>query len=183
MRKLIILSALIFSAGMLQGQGLEDYRNRNADTRLPIEGDQRQGSIDALQQTLDELISQRHAVQQAHWNVQGPLFYTLHEMLEEFYETLNAQIDVVAERKVILGAPASGKVGSVAQSVDFQEFPEGFVDDRQVLEVLSARYKTMSDRLYERIEATENDLPSQDVLIAVVRLIDKQLWMLRSFQQ
>ncbi|MFW5700550.1 MAG: Dps family protein [Cyclobacteriaceae bacterium] len=183
MKVLVFISILIYSATIAQAQEPQNYQNQQAGTQIPLNENQRQTSADALQATLDELISQRHAVQQAHWNVQGPLFHALHELLGEFYVSIDAIIDEVAERKVIIGVPANGKVGTVAESVNFQELPDGFIPDQQVLTILSSRYKAMSDRLYQRIEETENDLPTQDMLIGVTTMIDKQLWMLRSFQQ
>lgn len=183
MKKLIIFSLLLFAAAMVYGQQPKTYQNPETAMLIPLEKENRMVSTEALQATLNELISQRHAVQQAHWNVKGPLFYALHDLLGDFYEMLDAKIDVVAERKVILGAPADGRVGSVAQSVDLPELPQGFIDDQQVLEVLTTRYKTLSDRLYNRIEATENDPPTQDLIIELTTMIDKHLWMLRSFQE
>lgn len=181
MKKLILFFTLLFATAIMQAQ--QTYQNQRMEMRIPQEEAERKVSTEALQTTLNELISQRHAVQQAHWNVRGPLFYALHDLLGDFYEALDARIDVIAERKVILGAPANGRVGSVAESVDLSELPQGFIEDQQVLDVLTKRYKSLSDRLYYRIEATENDLPTQDLIIGVASMIDKHLWMLRSFQE
>ena len=72
----------------------------------------------------------------------------------------------------------------MAQSADLSAFPEDFVTDQQVLDLLTERYKTLSDRLYERIDTTgQNDPVTQDMLIDIARLLDDHLWKLRAFQK
>lgn len=39
-----------------------------------------------------------------HWNVKGPLFFTLHDLFERMYEAAAVAVDVLAERIVALGA-------------------------------------------------------------------------------
>ena len=168
----------------LQAQEMQGYRNTAADDRIPLTEAEREASVQALQATLYELISQRHAVQQAHWNVQGPLFYSLHDLLGHFYESLNTEIDKIAERKLMLGAPADGSAASVEESANLGAIPSGYLDDQKVLDLLTDRYKTMSDRLRDRIEATgRNDLVTQDALIGLAGLMEAHLWKLRAFQR
>jgi len=177
----ILLFALLISRASV-AQNLSGYENEAAAQRIPLEAGQRQTSADALQATLYELISQRHAVQQSHWNVQGPLFYSLHDLLGHFYESLGPHIDAIAERKLAIGSAADGRPASVVQSADLTEVPEGHLDDQQVLDLLTERYKTISDRLSERIEQTgQNDLVTQDLLIGLNHTVDDHLWKLRAF--
>ena len=186
MNKLILFIAILFcfSIATAQAQEMQGYRNNAADDRIPLTEAEREVSVEALQATLYELISQRHAVQQAHWNVQGPLFYSLHDLLGHFYEALNIEIDKIAERKLMLGAPADGSAASVEESANLGEIPSGYIDDQQVLELLTDRYKNISDRLRNRIEATgRNDLVTQDALIGLAGLIEAHLWKLRAFQR
>ncbi|MFP4097132.1 MAG: Dps family protein, partial [Cyclobacteriaceae bacterium] len=182
MKKLLLPALVIFCISTTQAQDMQGYRNPAADERIPLEENLRQTSAEALQATLYELISQRHAVQQAHWNVQGPRFYALHDLLGHFYEDLGPKIDMIAERKLALGVSADGRPTAVAEAADLEPVPEGYMDDQRLLDLLTARYKTISDRLYERIEATGDDLVTQDMLINVTGMIDDQLWKLRAFQ-
>lgn len=136
-----------------------------------------------LQATLYELDDQYHAVHQLHWNVTGPLFISLHELYEEIYTDLATKMDEVAERKLALDAPADARPAAVAENANLSPAtPTGFVPDRESLEILTARHLQISERLVERIARTgETDVVTQDLLISVRDLIDKQLWMLRSF--
>jgi starvation-inducible DNA-binding protein len=151
---------------------------------LPLNQEVRMASTKALQTTLNELIAHRHAVQQCHWNVQGPRFYALHDLLGHFYTDLDAVIDVVAERQVILGSPADGRPSYVGKNTDMEPLPEGMIDDQAAIELLISRTKTLSDRLYERIEEVgEKDLVTQDLFIQLAGMLDQQLWKLRSLQE
>lgn len=185
MNKHIFFTIILFcfSIANTQAQEMQGYRNTAADDRLPLTEAERETSVEALQATLYELISQRHAVQQAHWNVQGPLFYSLHDLLGHFYEAINPKIDMIAERLLVLGVPADGRPAMVTEAADLEPVPEGYMDDQQVPDFLSTRYKTISDRLSERIEATSDDLVTQDMLIGITTMADDHLWKLRAFQR
>src|SRR5687767_15041848 len=51
-----------------------------------------------------------------HWNVEGPMFYTLHKLLEEHYETLDDMIDTVGERTRALGGRSDGSFAAFLQN-------------------------------------------------------------------
>ena len=159
------------------------YRSSAGAERVPSTELDIPPTVADLQATLYELDDQYHAVHQMHWNVTGPLFISLHELYEEIYTDLAGKMDEVAERKLALDAPADARPAAVARNADLgPATPEGFVADRESLEVLTARHLEISNRLGERIARTgETDVVTQDLLISVRDLIDKQLWMLRSF--
>ena len=137
-----------------------------------------------MQATLSELTDQRLTVQQAHWNVTGPLFYSLHNLLGELYQELNEAIDPIAGRKLAWDRSPDARSATVAQTADLTAFFEGFVTDKQVLDLLTERYKTMSDRTYECIDTTgETDPVTQDMLIDVARLLDDHLGKRRALQK
>ena len=59
--------------------------------------------ITSLSQTLAEEYLLMLKTQNFHWNVQGPLFYSLHMLFEQHYTFLATQVDEVAERIRALG--------------------------------------------------------------------------------
>ncbi|WP_051882196.1 Dps family protein [Parvularcula oceani] len=158
------------------------YADDAAASAVPLEEGVRGTSSEALQDTLYELIALKHMTHQSHWNVTGPLFYSLHDLLGEAYTGLGGYIDQVAERKRALGAPADGRPAAVAQNAALPGFPEGLLADDEVLDLLLTRYETVSERLQQRIGETSDDPVTQDLLIDVARTIEKDLWMIRSFQ-
>ena len=58
-----------------------------------------------------------------HWNVEGPMFQTLHQMfMEQYTETWNT-IDLIAERIRSLGHYAPGTYGEYLQLARIKETP------------------------------------------------------------
>ena len=71
----------------------------NRATTLPASGTtDLKKSVQALQNTLTELQALQLQTKQAHWNVSGTLWYTLHELLQDHYEGISKYADDVAER-------------------------------------------------------------------------------------
>ena len=166
-------------------QDLSVYRSDEAATQVPYDAPTRQVSNDALQATLYELISLKHADHQAHWNVVGQNFYSLHDLLGELYAALGPYIDRVAERKRALAAPADGDPGRTASSDGLDPFPQGLLNDYDVPMILSERYDEVVGRVEDRITETGDagDSVTQDLLIDVANELEKHLWMLRSLQR
>jgi starvation-inducible DNA-binding protein len=159
-----------------------EFKNDAIDARVPTVKGGSEVSIKALQATLYELTDQYLAVHQLHWNVRGPEFYSLHDLLDELYNELAASVDMIAERKLALGEYADSRASAVAQNADLEAIPADYVKDSQVIDILTKRYKTMTDRLTDRIEETgKTDVSTQDALIDVQRMIDLHLYKLRSF--
>ena len=184
----LLLISLLPAFGLAQSD-TSSFRTGYADTeaadRVPSTEVTIPPTAEALQATLYELDDQYHAFHQMHWNLTGPLFISLHELYEEIYTALAATMDEVAERKLALDEPADARPGQVAANANLSPAtPAGLVADRESLDILSARHLQLSNRLGERIATTgETDVVTQDLLISVRDMVDKQLWMLRSFQK
>ena len=137
---------------------------------LPALGEHQRGDVgNTLQAMLVELIDLALFGKQLHWNVTGPLFRPLHEQLDELVDSWRELSDVVAERAVALGYAPDGQAGAVAANTELKPIARGALEDRVVIRQLSERM----DRL------GEIDAASQDVIIEVVRELEKQLWMVR----
>ena len=181
----LVLAAALVAAGPALAQDLSLYRSPEADAQVPLDAQTRAVSAEALQATLYEITSLKHADHQAHWNVVGQNFYALHDLLGDLYAALGPYIDQVAERKRALAAPADADPGRVGDRDGLDPFPQGLLNDYDVPPLLSARYYAVSQRVQSRIEAVgeAGDLVTQDLLIAVTHELEKHLWMLRSFQR
>jgi len=165
-------------------QDLSVYRNPAAANRVPLNSEQQKPTAATLQNTLVEIIDLNRAAKQAHWNVEGPLFYQLHILLDEFVEDYRQDSDIVAERLLAIHHSADGRPKVVSQTAQLPVFPEGFLNDYEVVDVLSQRLNTVTQRVRDRINTLDEfDLVSQDVLIEVERDLAEHLWMLREFQQ
>lgn len=65
-----------------------------------------------LEQNLNELLSDLNIfyrkLQNYHWNVEGKDFFTVHEKLEEYYDSINESIDEIGEHILVLGGQPFG---------------------------------------------------------------------------
>lgn len=64
---------------------------------------------DALQSTLVDLVGLSLIGKQAHWNLVGPRFRSIHLQLDEVVTAAREFSDTVAERAAALGLPPDGR--------------------------------------------------------------------------
>ncbi len=143
--------------------------------------DTRKVVVKDLQATLVELIDLSLLGKQAHWNVVGPNFRSVHLQLDEIVDTARLASDRVAERIATVGAAPDGRASAVAASSRLAEFPGGQVPVTETVKLVGTTIDTMSERLRERIvRIAEADPVSQDILISASDELEKQAWMLRA---
>jgi starvation-inducible DNA-binding protein len=85
------------------------------EIRGPLSTDEQKQTVEALQSSLIELIDLSLAAKQAHWNVVGPHFRSIHLQLDELVAAARKHTDVVAERIVALGGNADGRAETVVR--------------------------------------------------------------------
>jgi starvation-inducible DNA-binding protein len=133
-----------------------------------------------LQATLVELIDLSLIGKQLHWNIYGRPFKPLHEHLDELVDSWHELSDTVAERAVALGFAPDGRAATVSSDSEIDSVETGSLDTDAALHTLIPPLAEVTERIRGRMERLgELDLASQDVLIEVVRELEKQLWMLR----
>jgi starvation-inducible DNA-binding protein len=142
---------------------------------------EREGVGQQLQATLHELLDLSLIGKQLHWAVVGPLFRPLHLQLDELVESWRDLSDTVAERAVALGFIPDGQAAAVAAGSQLAPVPTDSLEDHVVVRDLTHRVAEVSERVRTRMNRLgDADVASQDVLIEVVRELEKQQWMLRA---
>lgn len=151
------------------------------DQPLPaIDRQHREEVCRELQATLVELIDLSLIGKQLHWNIFGPAFKPLHEHLDQLVDAWRDLSDIVAERAVALGLPPDGTAARVSTESNIAAVDTGPLATETALRELVDRLAGVTARVRRRTDnIDELDLASQDVLIEVVRELEKQLWMLR----
>lgn len=133
---------------------------------------------DALQESLVDLLGLSLIGKQAHWNVVGPRFRSIHLQLDEVVSTARTFADQVAERAAALGVAPDGRPETVAARFALQGPKDGWLRDTEVVRLLVEALETAIGRLRDRIDAVEEaDKVTQDLLIAVTYELEKQRWM------
>jgi starvation-inducible DNA-binding protein len=134
-----------------------------------------------LRATLSELIDLSLIGKQLHWNIFGRPFKPLHEHLDELVDAWRQLSDTVAERAVALDIAPHGQAGTVYANSGIEQVDAGALDTDTATSELIARLAVVAERIRARMNRLGDlDLASQDVLVEVVRPLEKQLWMLRA---
>ena len=157
----------------------------NTPSRLPSAGTENlQKSVAALQNTLTELQALQLQTKQAHWNVSGTLWYTLHELLQDHYEGISKYADEVAERNLSIGASSDGRAITIVAASRLPEIPGGYLDDAQVIQFFTYQYEVVGQRIHQRVGDIEKvDPTSANLLQEVEHTIEKYQWQMRAFLQ
>jgi starvation-inducible DNA-binding protein len=152
-----------------------------AQVHLPALDEHRRAEVGhELQATLVELVDLSLLGKQLHWNIYGRPFKPLHEHLDELVDSWRDLSDTVAERAVALGVAPDGQSAAVAAGADIEQVTAGSLDTDSATRELVERLADVTERIRSRMDRLgELDLASQDVLVEVVRDLEKQLWMLR----
>lgn len=118
----------------------------------------------------------------AHWNVEGPGFFSLHKAFQEQYEYLFEAIDEIAERVRALDAYALGGLRNFSNESGIEELNTPVSAKDYVASLAVAHEKTLSDAVAVRDAAgAVNDLETQDLAIKTIQWHQKTVWMLKSF--
>jgi starvation-inducible DNA-binding protein len=134
-----------------------------------------------LQAALVELVDLALVGKQAHWNVTGPQFRSVHLELDEIVALARMSSDRVAERLATIGVSPDGRAETVGTSSELSPYPDGFVSATETVERISKTIETIAVRMKERIRRLgEPDPVSQDILIGITDELEKAEWMLRS---
>ena len=116
-----------------------------------------------------------------HWNVEGPMFQTLHQMfMEQYTEAWNA-IDLVAERIRSLGHYAPGTYREYLDLARVKETP-GVPEAEQMVKLLIDGQEAIVKTAREVLPVADgaNDEPTLDLLTQRMQVHEKNAWMLRS---
>ncbi|PTV97153.1 starvation-inducible DNA-binding protein [Rhodobacter aestuarii] len=171
-------------------QGLEDLSKKmdfageveNSIGLMGLEGNARKVSVEVLNACLVDEIALGLALKQAHWNVKGPNFIAVHELLDNVHARVQEQVDTIAERVQILDGTAVGTLEAVQKFTELEPYPIGLTGIEAHLAELCARMLKLGAKLRKGIEETEGagDADTADVLTAASRQMDKDVWFLHS---
>jgi starvation-inducible DNA-binding protein len=116
-----------------------------------------------------------------HWNVEGPMFNTLHTMFEEQYTELATAVDEIAERIRTLGIYAPGSYKAFAKLSSIEE-EEDVPSAEQMIRNLVKAHEAVVRTAREVFPAAEkaSDEPTADLLTQRMQIHEKTAWMLRS---
>ena len=119
----------------------------------------------------------------AHWNVEGPDFHSMHLFFESQYEQLDEIMDSVAERIRTLGHYAPGTLKDFLQLTHLSEVNNSGNDSHAFIRELVEDHNSIIEFIRGSINpfANEyNDLGSSDFVTGLMEDHEKMVWMLRA---
>ncbi len=136
--------------------------------------------IDLLNARLADTIDLKLAVKQAHWNIKGPSFIAIHELLDQVSARVEEHYDTIAERCVQLGGTAFGTVQAVAKATSLSPYPVTATSQethvRQIADHLGAAAAACREAVDKADEA--GDAITADIFTGIARALDKDHWFI-----
>jgi starvation-inducible DNA-binding protein len=139
--------------------------------------------IEGLQTVLADsyaLMAQTHL---AHWNVEGPNSFQLHQAFQKQYEELFEAVDEIAERLRALDVLANGGLKNLAKASRIEELTVESTPAKDFVAHLIECHEILLLNAHTLREAAgaSDDLETQDLMIKRIQAHQKTVWMLKSF--
>ena len=151
--------------------------------KSPLSAADKEITGNALQATLVDLVDLSLIAKQAHWNVVGANFRSVHLQLDELVTTARQYSDEVAERANAIGVSPNGKAKTVVASSGIPEYPDNWQSVESTIAAIVDILAALIERLRARIDETDkSDLVTQDLLIALTQELEKSHWMWQAQQ-
>ena len=103
--------------------------------------------ITSLNEFLSDLNVFYRKLQNYHWNIIGDHFFVLHAKLEEYYNSINMQIDEIAEHILMLNKQPLGTMKDYLNNTCIKEANNEKVKDNVVLENVIKDYETLLQKV------------------------------------
>jgi starvation-inducible DNA-binding protein len=148
---------------------------------IGISGEDRGKIADGLSRLLADTYTLYLTTHNFHWNVEGPMFNTLHLMFMEQYTELWNALDAIAERIRSLGYPAPGTYAEFGKLTSISQ-PEGVPAAMDMVGVLVKGHEAVARtarKVFPSADAA-GDESTADLLTQRLQVHEKTAWMLRS---
>ncbi len=134
-----------------------------------------------LQDRLHALNDLHLTLKHVHWNVVGPHFIAVHEMLDPMVADVRAMADDVAERIATLGCSPVGTPGRLVAERSWDDYSLGRADAIAHLGALDMVFSGVCADHRAAVTGTEEiDPMTQDMLIGQLRELEKAQWFIRA---
>ncbi len=149
---------------------------------LNLSEDKLKRIVDQLNQFLADLHVHYQNLRQAHWSVEGPMFFSLHEAYEQDYNVTKVQIDDVAERIRALREHPMSAFSQYLEQTQLSEMEYNvnpFVHMRTLLNdkrILIEDLRTLIEKAQDA-----DDEGTIDMAGSMLAGIEKQSWMYQAW--
>lgn len=116
-----------------------------------------------------------------HWNVEGPLFYSVHNLTEGQYEDMFAAADAIAERIRAVGQMAPMSMADIRARSVVEDSAEK-ISAGEMCEMLASDHERIAHRLHAliKIAGEQNDPVTEDLATERSGFHEQAAWMLKA---
>lgn len=137
--------------------------------------------ISTLEKRMAGLLDLSLTLKHVHWNVVGPNFIGVHEMLDPQVDAIRDMVDVIAERIATLGGIPVGTPGALVEMRDWDDYDLGRATAQQHLAALDIVYNGVNGDHRKAIDTLgELDPVSEDLLVAQLGQLELFQWFVRA---
>jgi len=138
-------------------------------------------AIATLDNRMVALLDLALTLKHIHWNVVGPNFIGVHEMLDPQVEAVGDMTDTIAERIATLGGSPVGTPQSIVDRRTWHEYSLGKALAIEHLGALDVVYNGVNSDHRQAIgEMAELDPVSEDMLIGQLTELEQLQWFIRA---
>ncbi len=138
-------------------------------------------TIGILDERMVALIDLSLTLKHVHWNVVGPNFIGVHEMLDPQVDSVREMTDTVAERIATLGGVPVGTPQSITERRSWTDYSLGKALVTEHLGALDVVYSGVNEAHREAIaELGDLDPVSEDMLIGQLTELEQFQWFVRA---
>ncbi|MFE3737160.1 Dps family protein [Streptomyces sp. NPDC059134] len=138
-------------------------------------------TIQLLRMRLHALNDLALTLKHVHWNVVGPHFIAVHEMLDPQVDAVRGMVDETAERISTLGGSPAGTPGALVRERGWDDYAVGRADAIEHLGALDVVYSGIVADHRRAVDAVDElDPVTQDLLIQHLRSLELFQWFIRA---
>ena len=134
----------------------------------------------ALDGALADFLDLSLLAKQAHWNVVGPRFSSLHALLDDLAALARESADMVAERAATLGHPPDGRTATVTAVSSLPTVDAGVLHNGDVITAFAPILDAVAARIHSALEAFDKDGVTLSLFTSILADIERFAWMLRA---
>ncbi|MGA9211830.1 Dps family protein [Kaistella sp.] len=153
------------------------------NANIGISDENRQIIADQLSKILADEFLLYSKTLNAHWNIEGPDFHTVHVYLETLYNDQQGIVDEVAERIRAVGHYVPGQLSKYLQLTHLSEQPLDKNDTQSLFAELLRDHESIIIFLRENIKPMADKLKAEgisDYITGLMEYHEKTAWMLRA---
>lgn len=141
--------------------------------------------VAVLQSRLADSIDLMMQAKQAHWNLKGAHFFSMHGVFDKVYADTGAYVDLIGERIVQLGGTAQGTIGAAAKTSGMPEYPLDITSGHKHVAALAHAIAFYGEMIREAVDLASElgDAGTADLLTQVSRGTDANLWFVEAHEQ